>query len=374
MTRLARRLYAALLAALLIMAALALGVYQYHAQAQREQEQAAWIDLAGGWAEPALQPLAEADAPPIQRLAWVGATLAGLLLVLAAAAYPVVRSLTRRLETLRDAVQAFGQGALQQRVPVQGDDEVADLARSFNAAAERIEALVQTQRQWLANASHELRSPLARLKLALELLDGADPDRAAHRRAEIARNIAELDALVEEILLAARLQAGEQAPLPMATVELVALTAEEVAASGAQLQTSPAELYVLGDERLLRRALRNLLDNAARYAPGVPAQVHLRAQVDAIEWWVCDRGPGVPEAQRQRVFEPFYRLPGHAEHAGGVGLGLSLVRQIAHAHGGSVRCEPHAGGGACFVLRLPRLGPGGCSASTQPSSRANASR
>jgi signal transduction histidine kinase len=136
--------------------------------------------------------------------------------------------------------------------------------------------------------------------------------------------------------------------------------AQECARVGAQLEVGDAgavsEAVVQGDERLLRRAVRNLLENARRYGGG-DTLVQLRAAAAAapvyLEIRVCDRGPGVPEAWRERIFEPFFRLPGHAEHEGGVGLGLSLVRQIAQRHGGRVRCEPREGGGSCFVLELP---------------------
>lgn len=106
-----------------------------------------------------------------------------------------------------------------------------------------------------------------------------------------------------------------------------------------------------GDERLIRRALRNLLENARRYG-GDSQGVALRRLPGAVEVAVVDRGPGVPDELRERIFEPF-RLPGHAEVAGGVGLGLALVRQIARSHGGSVRCEAREGGGSRFVLSLP---------------------
>jgi signal transduction histidine kinase len=112
------------------------------------------------------------------------------------------------------------------------------------------------------------------------------------------------------------------------------------------------DLRVKGDERLLRRALRNLLENARRYG-GEAVEVEIKRQGAQVEARVSDRGPGVPEPFRERIFEPFFRLPGHAEREGGVGLGLALVRQIAERHGGSVRCEPRPGGGSCFTLALP---------------------
>jgi signal transduction histidine kinase len=262
-----------------------------------------------------------------------------------------VRRLTRRLEALKHGVEQFGAGALGQRVDDSGRDEVAAVAASFNRAAERIEALVRSNQSLLANASHELRSPLARLKMALAMLDGADGERREHLKREIDTDIAELDALVEEVLLASRLDA-RSLDVAREPVDLRALALEEAARTGADVDDGAPACTVRGDERLLRRALRNLLENARRYGGG-DATVTWREHGNAVEVAVSDRGPGVPEAYRERIFEPFFRLPGHAEREGGVGLGLSLVRQIAQAHGGSVRCEPRAGGGSTFVLSLP---------------------
>jgi signal transduction histidine kinase len=265
----------------------------------------------------------------------------------------VVRRLTRRLEGLKQGVQRFGEGALGQRVDAAGRDEVAALAASFNQAAERIELLVNSHKSLLANASHELRSPLARMKMALSLMEDQSTDVAQRERlaSELRTNIGELDALVEEVLLASRLdaQAAVFTPQP---VDVIALAAEEAAQVGAELQATDAQLVVPGDERLLRRALRNLLENAKRYGGG-EITLHAARAASRIELRVCDRGAGVPEALRERIFEPFFRLPGHAEREGGVGLGLALVKQIAQRHGGTVRCEGNAGGGSCFVLSLP---------------------
>jgi signal transduction histidine kinase len=279
----------------------------------------------------------------------LAALLLVLLLAVAAGAYPVVRRLTRRLEALQRGVEAFGHGALHQRVAEDGRDEVAALAASFNRAAARIEALLRSHQNLLANASHELRSPLARLKMAVAMMDEAAPAQRERLRTEIHANIAELDALVEEVLLASRLDAGSTEPV-REPVELLALAAEEAARFGAAVEGDTAE--VRGSERLLRRALRNLLENAQRYG-GTDLGVQVRRTAQGAEVRVCDRGPGVPEAFRERIFEPFFRLPGHAEREGGIGLGLALVRQIAQAHGGRVRCEERPGGGSCFVLSLP---------------------
>jgi signal transduction histidine kinase len=308
-----------------------------------------WVVRGGG-----LRPL---HAPSTEeRASVVLGGLALLFIAIAAGSYPVVRRLTHRLEALQKGVEAFGAGHLGQRVAVDGRDEVAAVAQSFNLAAFRIEELVRANQSLLANASHELRSPLARLKMALAMLPATPMQGQAALQAEIDRDIDELNSLVEEVLLASRLEA--QTALSTESVDVLGLAAEACARAGAELVMgnlqAPPEVH--GDERLLRRVLRNLLENACRYGGG-EVILQLDTSATMLRLAVCDRGPGVPEAERERIFEPFYRLSGHAEGAGGVGLGLSLVRQIAQRHGGAVVCEAREGGGSCFVLTLPRWAP-----------------
>jgi signal transduction histidine kinase len=276
------------------------------------------------------------------------ATLGLLGLAVAVGAYPVVRRATRRLERLQASVEALGAGDLAARVKVEGRDEVATLAASFNRSAERIERLVGAHKSLLANASHELRSPLARIRMAIEMLKS---DAKPELRAELERDIAELDALVDEILLASRLDAGPEADA-REDVDFLALAAEECARVDATLDGEP--VTVRGERRLLRRLVRNLLENARRYGDGSPIEVRVtRPPGGGAELQVCDRGPGVPEAERERIFEPFYRPAGAREREGGVGLGLALVREIARRHGGDATCLPRAGGGSCFAVSLP---------------------
>lgn len=275
--------------------------------------------------------------------------LALLFAAVAAGAWPVVRRLTRRLEALKQGVDAFGAGDLDRRVSEEGHDEVAVLGASFNRSAARIEALLRSHQSLLANASHELRSPLARLKMALAMMEGAPADQQAQLQAEVQTNIAELDTLVEEVLLASRLDAHAHTEMTD-SVALLGLAAEEAAHIGAEVQGD--NVSVVGDERLLRRALRNLIENARRYGGGT-VEVTVADEGTHARVQVCDRGSGVPEAYRERIFEPFFRMPGHAEREGGVGLGLALVRQIAERHQGQVQCLPREGGGSCFSLRLP---------------------
>lgn len=287
-------------------------------------------------------------------------TLGLVAVAVALATYPIVRRLTRRLEALRQSVQQWGEGNLSVRVPEGGGDEIGFLASRFNRAAQQVEALVQardallaSQKSLLANASHELRSPLARIRMGMELM-GHSSDGSEVARQEIARNIGELDQLIEEILLASRLDAREADMGTVEQVDLVGLAAEECALTQAALEVPPgqSELVVPGVAKLLRRAVRNLLENARRYGAG-QVTVTLSEEGGMAVIAVCDRGPGVPEGLQSRIFEPFYRLPGASEREGGVGLGLSLVRSIALRHAGSVQCSNQPQGGACFELRLP---------------------
>jgi signal transduction histidine kinase len=304
----------------------------------------------GRWAAARAWP--SRTGPPV---AW-GALLVALALAVAIGAFPLARRLTRRLERLQGGVEALGAGDLSARVRVEGRDEIARLAASFNRSAARIETLVASHRSLLANASHELRSPLARLRMAATLLgdaDGAvsaDPAQRAAWRAAVERNVAELDALVDEILLASRLDAG--AGIASEPVDLAALLAEAGAAAGATLRVLGADggrgVTVRGDPRLLRRLVRNLLENARRHAAAGPIEIELHDRADGPAFEVLDRGPGVPPGERERIFEPFHRLAGHGESAGGVGLGLALVRQIAHRHGATVTRLPREGGGSRF--------------------------
>jgi signal transduction histidine kinase len=245
-------------------------------------------------------------------------------------------------------VDALAGGDLKARVQVEGQDEVAELARSFNRAAELIERLVGAQRSMLAGASHELRSPLARIRMAVELLQETAP---ADLAGQLARDVDELDELVDELLLASRLQALPR-PQRVEDVDLLALLAEECARGGGEV--GGQALRVAGDRRMLRRMVRNLVDNAHRYGGGSPVEGSVSGRDGQAVLRVEDRGPGVPDEERERIFEPFYRPAGWREGAeGGAGLGLALVRQIARTHGGDARCLAREGGGSCFEVSLP---------------------
>ena len=262
-------------------------------------------------------------------------------------AYPVVRRLTSRLERLQAGVESLGAGDLSARVKVEGRDEVARLAESFNRAAGRIEELVSAHKALLANASHELRTPLTRIRLAVELMKaGAD----AERKRQVEQDIAELDTLIDEILLASRLDAVKEREADE-EVDLLALAAEECARYEA-VEVSGEPVAVRGDPRLLRRIVRNLLENARRHgAP--PIEVRVAHAAGRVELRVCDHGPGIPDTEHDRVFQPFHRFAGAGDHAG-AGLGLSLVQRIARQHDGDARYLGRSQeAGSCFVVTLP---------------------
>ena len=282
---------------------------------------------------------------------WVG-PLVLLAAAIAIGVWPLARGLTRRLERLQARVDELGAGSLSARVEVEGKDEVARLAESFNRAADRIERLVEAQRHILAGASHELRTPLTRIRMAIELLEG-NPE----RRASIERDIAELDELIEELLTAARLDApeslGEAEP-----VDLLALLAEEGSRVEAEVHGEPVAVMVV--ERLLRRLCRNLLENARRHGEGSPISVEVvrRAEDEsapeaAIR--VTNGGPPIPEHLHERIFEPFFRIEAASGRTGepGVGLGLVLVRRIAEHHGGRARLVGSGPAGTTFEVTLP---------------------
>jgi signal transduction histidine kinase len=333
MRRLYLQIHAALVATLLVFALFASLAWLWLEAPERREY--SWEHLALHWLVP----------------------LGAMFALLAAAAYPVARRITRRLERLRSRVEALGRGDLAARVEVEGEDEVAALARSFNGAAERIERLMQAQRRLLAGASHELRTPIARLRVAAELLASQPEARGAapELRDRMARDIQELDELIDELLVSSRLE-SRAAPPRREEVDLLGLVAEEAAALGAEVEGEPAT--VQGDPRLLRRLVRNLLDNARRHGGGSAVEASVaRLTPGGARLRVADRGPGVPEEERERIFEPFYRLAGEAESPhGGVGLGLALVREIARHHGGDVRCLPRPGGGTCFEVELAASG------------------
>jgi signal transduction histidine kinase len=288
--------------------------------------------------------VARLPAAPRPSAALLAAFLGSIALAVALGARPVVRRLTGRLERLQRGVESLGAGDLRARVKVEGRDEVAQLAQSFNQAAARIETLVNAHKMLLANTSHELRTPLTRIRLGLELVE-AQPE----RKAALASDIAELDQLVDEILLVGRLDATDGIDV-REEIDLAALAAEECARyedCGVQGQS----VTVRGDPTLLRRMIRNLVENAELHGKP-PIEVAIERRGNEAVLHVSDRGEVIATDARERLFSTFYRVPGRSGPRN-TGLGLALVRQIARRHGGEVAYRPERGN--CFTVTLPAL-------------------
>jgi signal transduction histidine kinase len=266
-------------------------------------------------------------------------------LLIAVLCYPVVRRVTRRLERLQSSVEALGSGDLTARVKVEGCDEVGRLAQSFNSAAAQIEQLVGAHKLLLANVSHELRTPLARLRLTAELLkEVADPK----RKADLEKDVTEIDALIEQILLSSRLNAVRELDV-REEVDLLALAAEEGARCG-ESDITGEPIVVSGDPTLLRRMIRNLIENAQQHG-SPPVEVRVNRQGQRAVLTVSDGGDGIPTGEREHVFAPFYRLRGARSR--GSGLGLALVRQIARQHGGEAGAASAAERPSVIEVTLP---------------------
>jgi signal transduction histidine kinase len=271
------------------------------------------------------------------------------------AVYLVVRRTIRPLKTLERGVVALTQGDLDHSVEIEGDDEFADMGRAFNQMRARIRAMLAEREQLLADMSHEFRSPLTRMRVALELMDGCDA------RDAIVEDVLELDSMVTHILESARLE-NRGGGLRSEKVALSALLDEKAAAAGPHPGVArhrpPAPVFAAGDPALLGILFKNLLENALKYSTGVAQPVEItekQGDDGLITVVVRDHGPGIPAGERERVFEPFYRVDkSRSKNTGGFGLGLALCRKIALAHGGTIRlAAPAQGQGLEAIVTLP---------------------
>jgi signal transduction histidine kinase len=267
----------------------------------------------------------------------------------------------RPVERLRAEADAISASTLHRRVSEPGTgDEVHRLSRTMNAMLERLEGAVTRQRQFVADASHELRNPVAAMRTDLEaaLCEGDRADWPTVAR-EVLAEEARVEALIGDLLVLAAEDEGA-ATLPGTDVDLNELAAAE-ARRGRNVQVSSApdsdRVVVVGSHRQLERALANLVDNAERHADS-QVRISTTNQAGWAQLWVDDDGPGIPAADRDRVFERFTRLDdSRARDQGGSGLGLAMVRSIVTRHRGSVWAEQSPLGGARFIIALPMAGP-----------------
>jgi len=296
-------------------------------------------------------------------LAW---RLAVLVVVVGGLSFWLARYLSSPMGALRRATRRLSEGDLSTRVGgrvVRRRDEIGQLARDFDAMAERIEALVGSQRRLLGDVSHELRSPLARLVVALELARARAGDAAGELLDRIGQEADRLDRLIGQLLLLERLESGgaegEATPVDLGRLlsEVADDAAFEAAAEGREVRfDAPEGVVVDGRAELLRSAFENVLRNAVRHTPsGTAVEVELGISDDEVEVAVRDHGPGIAEDELDRVFEPFYRVQEARERAtGGVGLGLAIAARAVRAHGGAVSAANHPEGGLVVTVRLPK--------------------
>ncbi|WP_152222132.1 ATP-binding protein [Pseudomonas sp. SCB32] len=311
-----------------------------------------------------LGPIYQMNSYPPQLLSIiviVALSLIGLTL------YLLISGLEQRLRSLESAATRIARGSLDTRVEARGADSVGRLAGAFNHMAEQLQLLLAMQRELVRAVSHELRTPVARLRFGLEMIESAETDASRRKYMEgMDGDIQDLDQLVDEMLTYARLEQGSPA-LTYQRLELAALVEQvvsEIAPLRREISVSiePGPLvpfdqgsWVEAEPRYLHRALQNLLTNALRYAEG-RVRVSFRVSVDRCQVDVEDDGPGVPESQWPRLFQPFFRADdSRARVTGGHGLGLSIVRRIIHWHGGrALIARSESLGGACFTLVWPR--------------------
>jgi signal transduction histidine kinase len=280
-----------------------------------------------------------------------------LLAVVAAVTWLVTRHALRPVEGIRtEMAEITGSGDLSRRVPEpRSGDEIARLARTTNQTLAALESSVERQHRFIADASHELRSPIANLRTQLEVADAHPELLDTH---DLVQDVVRLQHLATDLLLLARLDAGESPA--HARVDLADLIREEVAARAATDRFAPAvtlegeSLAVTGSRTQLVRVLANLLDNAQRHATGA-VLVTAVVEGDDIVLTVADDGPGVAPEDRELVFERFVRLDeARSRDAGGAGLGLAIARDVVLRHGGSLTVGGDPGEGAVFRARLPR--------------------
>jgi signal transduction histidine kinase len=282
-----------------------------------------------------------------------------LLLLMAGvvfAAHGFLRRLLLPLRWLGDGVAGLSEGHLDVVVPKRSADEFGALTDAFNRMVGRVKDMIRTRDQLLLDVSHELRSPLTRLKVALELV--GDPDMKARMTADVA----EMEIMIGELLELERLRDG--AGIRTSRQDVVPLL-DEVARNfqdrppGVRVTSTTSEIVLDFDPDRMRTVVRNLLENAIKYALPDSRAVEVSAAQNGerVIIWVTDDGPGIPERDMPSLFEPFFRVDrSRSKKTGGYGLGLSIAKRIVEAHGGTIGAENNTGRGASFVVTLPKPG------------------
>jgi len=332
---------------------------------------ARWKDdrlVVGAFKDDALVAYAVLQVPPAPSVPLHAALMLGaaLLLAFVFVAAPLTWSIARPIERLGAFARELGSGNLAARATIERSDEIGDLARSFNTMASQIQRLRASERELLGDVSHELRTPLARMRVVLDLAGAADHEKARAYLAEITTDLAELEQLVDDIIVSARLDPeaprwdAAQPPLRKVRVAIGEPVEAAIARFSArwpdrELAYEPCGdlLVVDADPVLLRRVVDNLLDNARKYSTA-PIAINVSREGDSVRVEVVDHGIGIAPEDHARIFTAFFRADrSRARSSGGVGLGLVLARRIIETHGGSVGFTSELDRGSRFWFQLP---------------------
>lgn len=268
--------------------------------------------------------------------------------------YPFSRGITAPLRQMAGAASAMARGDFSHPVTATSRDEVGELARTFELMRSQLAEVDRQRRALIANVSHELRTPLAVLRVRFEnIADGVEPNDAAAVAASLAE-VERLGELVERVLDLSRLESGAS-PLHLERVDLAELVDDATGGADRSVEVErrlDSGLVLWGDRTRLEQVVRNLVDNAARHGGG-RCVVSARATTDGVQLSVSDGGPGIPEAERERVLERFYRVDGARAAGGGSGLGLAIVAEIVELHGGTIEITDHSPSGCRVTVSLP---------------------
>jgi len=286
--------------------------------------------------------------PPV---ALILAMAGGAVLTLLTSLFDV-RRVVRPLDRLSQAVRELGRGRNPGPVPEDGPEEIAELARAFNRMTADIRELSENRTVMMAGISHDLRTPLTRLGIAVEMLDEASNPRIV---AGIRRDLEAMNHLISLFLQFSR-GIESTPPTRLDLCRVVETLASDVRRQGIEVTlhaANPSCVYS-ADKVALERVLANLLENAAQHGDGSGIEVYLQCDSQSLNVLVCDRGPGIPEDQLEAVFRPFHRLEGaRSGRSGGSGLGLAIARQLAIKHGWSIDLQPREGGGTVAKISMP---------------------
>jgi two-component system, OmpR family, sensor kinase len=283
----------------------------------------------------------------------------GVLILASLLAWAVAGRVLAPLRLLRDTARSIGESDLTRRIPVEGDDELAGLARTFNEMLDRLEQAFASQKAFISDAGHELRTPITIIRGHLDVM-GDDPDERRETLELVADELDRMGRLVNDLLLLAR--ANRPDFLEPQTIDLDDLTRELFAKASALAErdwrlASVASGRIVADRQRLTQALMNLSQNAVAHThEGDAVELGSALAPGSVRLWVRDTGPGIPEHEQARIFERFVRLNG--SHAGeGAGLGLAITRAVAEAHGGRVELDSRPGAGARFTVIIPTEPP-----------------